>query len=76
MNPLACGECLEERSVEPLSARNVTTTAEGVETEPPRVVLRVLGCTEMQGHLFGAAKPAADIWKPLFPSRERAAAAA
>jgi diguanylate cyclase (GGDEF)-like protein/PAS domain S-box-containing protein len=56
------------------AARNMTTTAEGVETEPQREVLRALGCTEMQGYLFSAAKPAADIRKLLRNKRKTAAA--
>ena len=32
--------------------RNMTTTAEGVETEQQRNILRTLGCTEFQGYLF------------------------
>jgi diguanylate cyclase (GGDEF)-like protein/PAS domain S-box-containing protein len=47
------------------SARNMTTTAEGVETDAQRQVLRTLGCTEMQGFLFSAAKPAEAIAKLL-----------
>jgi diguanylate cyclase (GGDEF)-like protein len=43
------------------SARAMTTTAEGVETEPQKALLRALGCTEMQGYLFSAARPAADV---------------
>ena len=49
------------------NARNMTTTAEGVETEAQREVLRALGCTEMQGYLFSAAKPAADVRRILLP---------
>jgi len=56
------------------AARNMTTTAEGVETEPQREVLRALGCTEMQGYLFSAAKPAADIRKLLRNKRKAATA--
>jgi diguanylate cyclase (GGDEF)-like protein len=56
------------------AVRNMTTTAEGVETEPQRQVLRALGCTEMQGYLFSAAKPAADIRKLLHENRIAAAA--
>jgi EAL domain-containing protein (putative c-di-GMP-specific phosphodiesterase class I) len=41
--------------------RHMTTTAEGVETEQQRELLRTLGCSEMQGYLFSAPKPAADI---------------
>ena len=47
------------------TALNMTTTAEGVETEAQRELLRKLGCTEMQGYLFSAAKPAAEV-KRLF----------
>jgi EAL domain-containing protein (putative c-di-GMP-specific phosphodiesterase class I) len=47
------------------AARHMTTTAEGVETESQRRLLRALGCSEMQGYLFSAAKPAAEI-KKLF----------
>src|SRR5947209_20304896 len=47
------------------AARNMTTTAEGVETEAQREALRALGCSEMQGYLFSPAKPAAEL-KHLF----------
>ncbi len=58
------------------AARDMTTTAEGVETEPQQQLLRMLGCSEMQGYLFSAAKPARQI-KELFAShREDAAAVA
>ena len=43
------------------AARNMTTTAEGVETQQQKEMLRTLGCTEMQGYLFSAAKPSADV---------------
>src|ERR1700730_16762641 len=43
------------------TARHMTTTAEGVETEAQRQLLRALGCSEMQGYLFSADKPAAQI---------------
>jgi EAL domain-containing protein (putative c-di-GMP-specific phosphodiesterase class I) len=36
----------------------MTTT---VETEAQKELLRALGCTEMRGYLFNAAKPAAEI---------------
>ncbi|KAH2823840.1 hypothetical protein KXV85_001361, partial [Aspergillus fumigatus] len=35
----------------------------GVETEAQRAMLRTLGCTEMQGYLFSAPKPAAEVLK-------------
>ena len=47
------------------AARHMTTTAEGVETEQQRQMLRALGCSEMQGYLFSAARPADEI-KALF----------
>jgi diguanylate cyclase (GGDEF)-like protein len=43
------------------AARNMTTTAEGVETEKQRELLHSLGCTEMQGYLFSRARPAAEV---------------
>ncbi len=47
------------------TARRMTTTAEGVETEEQQRLLRTLGCSEMQGYLFSAAKPA-DKMQELF----------
>jgi diguanylate cyclase (GGDEF)-like protein/PAS domain S-box-containing protein len=38
-------------------ARSMSTTAEGVETEAQRKMLRELGCTQMQGFLFSPAVP-------------------
>jgi diguanylate cyclase (GGDEF)-like protein/PAS domain S-box-containing protein len=58
------------------AARNMTTTAEGVETEQQREILRKLGCTEMQGYLFSAAKPALEIRRLLGAHREKAQALA
>ena len=46
-------------------ARNMTTTAEGVETERQRNLLCDLGCTEMQGYLFSPARRAAEITPAL-----------
>jgi diguanylate cyclase (GGDEF)-like protein/PAS domain S-box-containing protein len=50
--------------------RHMTTTAEGVETEQQRDLLRELGCAEMQGYLFSPPKPAADIRPLLFADRQ------
>jgi diguanylate cyclase (GGDEF)-like protein len=41
--------------------RNMITTAEGVETEQQRETVQSLGCTQMQGYLFSAARPANEI---------------
>ncbi|QQN64227.1 EAL domain-containing protein [Bradyrhizobium diazoefficiens] len=43
------------------SASDMTTVAEGVETEAQREMLRALGCTEMQGYLFSRPRPAAEV---------------
>jgi EAL domain-containing protein (putative c-di-GMP-specific phosphodiesterase class I) len=56
------------------AARHMTTTAEGVETEQQKELLRALGCTHMQGYLFSAARPAAEIRKLLEGGRITAAA--
>ena len=50
--------------------RHMTTTAEGVETEQQRELLRALGCSEMQGYLFSAPKPAVDI-RPLLSAHRQ-----
>jgi diguanylate cyclase (GGDEF)-like protein len=47
------------------AARNMTTTAEGVETLEQKERLRALGCTEMQGYLFSAAKPGPEVRRLL-----------
>jgi diguanylate cyclase (GGDEF)-like protein len=57
-------------------ARNMTTTAEGVETEQQRDLLAALGCTEMQGYLFSPARPAAEIKRLYLASHESVAATA
>ena len=44
--------CIVQAVVNIAAARHMTTTAEGVETKPQRELLRTLGCSEMQGHLF------------------------
>jgi diguanylate cyclase (GGDEF)-like protein len=58
------------------AARRVTTTAEGVETQPQLETLRRLGCNEMQGFLFSPAVPAAEIARLLRAPPERVAGAA
>jgi len=42
-------------------AREITTTAEGVETQDQREILRRLGCDQIQGYLISAARPASEI---------------
>jgi EAL domain-containing protein (putative c-di-GMP-specific phosphodiesterase class I) len=58
------------------AASNITTTAEGVETEQQKELLRVLGCTEMQGYLFSAAISAVEIRRLLRSHRARTVSAA
>jgi EAL domain-containing protein (putative c-di-GMP-specific phosphodiesterase class I) len=41
--------------------RDMITTAEGVETLQQRDTVQNLGCTQMQGYLFSAARPAHEI---------------
>jgi EAL domain-containing protein (putative c-di-GMP-specific phosphodiesterase class I) len=55
-------------------ARNMTTTAEGVETEQQRQLLHLLGCTEMQGYLFSRPRPLAEIRTLLSQSNRHATA--
>jgi diguanylate cyclase (GGDEF)-like protein len=55
--------------------RDMTTTAEGVETLQQRQLLCALGCSEMQGYLFSPAKPAAEIRQLFLSHRERPTAA-
>jgi diguanylate cyclase (GGDEF)-like protein len=40
---------------------NMTSVAEGVETQEQKSVLQSMGCTEMQGYLFSKARPAKEI---------------
>jgi EAL domain-containing protein (putative c-di-GMP-specific phosphodiesterase class I) len=54
------------------ASRNMTTTAEGVETQQQKERLRALGCTEMQGYLFSAAKPGPEVRQLLDPCGARA----
>ena len=54
---------------------NITTTAEGAETQAQMDRIRSLGCTEMQGYLFSRPKTAGDIAR-LFQARAEASASA
>jgi diguanylate cyclase (GGDEF)-like protein/PAS domain S-box-containing protein len=55
--------------------RHMTTTAEGVETAQQQDLLRRLGCSEMQGYLFSAPKPATEI-RPLLLAHQQGPVAA
>jgi diguanylate cyclase (GGDEF)-like protein len=67
--------CIVRAVVDIAAARDMTTTAEGVETEQQMSELRRLGCTEMQGYLFSPAIPAAELAR-LLARRTRVAGAA
>ncbi len=56
--------------------RNMITTAEGIETQQQRDTVQALGCTQMQGYLFSAARPAHEIRKMLVGRRPAAEDAA
>jgi diguanylate cyclase (GGDEF)-like protein len=56
--------------------RNMITTAEGVETLQQRETVQNLGCTQMQGFLFSAARPAQEIRALLASGKACAEAAA
>ena len=53
--------------------RNMTTTAEGVETAEQQRILRKLGCSEMQGYLFSAPRSADAIAGMMRTHRSRPA---
>jgi diguanylate cyclase (GGDEF)-like protein len=75
---VACSDassCIVQAVVNIAAVRQMTTTAEGVETGQQRDTLRRLGCTEMQGFLFSPAIPAAQI-RQLLAGGEKVAGAA
>jgi diguanylate cyclase (GGDEF)-like protein/PAS domain S-box-containing protein len=55
---------------------DMTTTAEGVETEQQAALLREMGCVEGQGYLFSRPKPRQDIVHELVARAKRIASAA
>ena len=68
--------CIVQAVVNIAAARDMTTTAEGVETKQQMELLRALGCAEMQGYLFSQAKPAVEIKQLFFTHRQKPAAVA
>ena len=70
------GSSIVQAVVNIAAARQMATTAEGVETRRQQEILRSLGCTEMQGYLFSAPKPAEEIRTILFAHHLRPAAVA
>jgi predicted signal transduction protein with EAL and GGDEF domain len=56
-------------------ALDVTVVVEGVETEEQRVLLRLAGCDEMQGFLFGRPVAVSEISRLLKTKGEAAAVA-
>jgi predicted signal transduction protein with EAL and GGDEF domain len=65
--------CIVQAIVNIAAERHMTTTAEGVETQQQRELLRALGCAEMQGYLFSPPQPAAELKRLFFSHRERSA---
>jgi EAL domain-containing protein (putative c-di-GMP-specific phosphodiesterase class I) len=53
----------------------MATTAEGVETQDQLDRVRAEGCTEVQGYLFSAPRPAQEVTAMLAAMRSQAAAA-
>jgi EAL domain-containing protein (putative c-di-GMP-specific phosphodiesterase class I) len=66
--------CIVQAVVNIATARDMTTTAEGVETKQQQELLRALGCSEMQGYLFSQPKPAAEIRQLFFSHRRKSVA--
>ncbi|HUN99727.1 MAG TPA: EAL domain-containing protein [Bradyrhizobium sp.] len=68
--------CIVQAVVNIATAREMTTTAEGVETRQQRELLRTLGCSEMQGYLFSPPRPASEIRQLFLAPAERSPALA
>jgi EAL domain-containing protein (putative c-di-GMP-specific phosphodiesterase class I) len=69
-------ETIVQAVVNIAASRNMITTAEGVETEQQKALLKKLGCTQMQGYLFSKPKPAAEVRRLLGVGSEAALASA
>ncbi len=52
----------------------MSTTAEGVETDAELAMIRQLGCKKIQGYYFGRPMPAADARELFMPNRLRVSA--
>jgi len=70
------GSSIVQAVVNIATARQMVTTAEGVETQHQQEILRGLGCTEMQGYLFSAPKPAEEVRRMLLAHHLKPAAVA
>jgi EAL domain-containing protein (putative c-di-GMP-specific phosphodiesterase class I) len=68
--------CIVQAVVNIAAERDMTTTAEGVETEQQRQLLAALGCSEMQGYLFSPPKPAAAVRELCLAHRSRSSSLA
>jgi predicted signal transduction protein with EAL and GGDEF domain len=51
----------------------IMTTAEGVETQEQLQLVRLLGCTEMQGYLFSPPRRVEELAQILWPRHEKQA---
>jgi len=58
-------ETIVQAVVNIATSRNMITTAEGVETEQQKALLKKLGCTQMQGYLFSKPRPASEVRRLL-----------
>jgi diguanylate cyclase (GGDEF)-like protein len=65
-------EAIVQATISMAASMNMTTTAEGVETQEQMEKVRALGCTEMQGYLFSRPLCGEDLAR-LFRTRHSAA---
>jgi diguanylate cyclase (GGDEF)-like protein len=61
LNPLSSDTAVVELVVDLGKKLGIRTTAEGVETEAQLKRLQEIGCTQVQGYLFSAPKPAHEL---------------
>jgi predicted signal transduction protein with EAL and GGDEF domain len=68
VNDVASGhDAIVQAIITLANSLNMTTTAEGVETEQQAAALRAMGCVEMQGYLFSPPKSAHDVARLFGP---------